>query len=141
MSVNVAPFCIEDILDLEVQPKHYDDWLRIVRNLGVFKPFMENEYSHVVFDDATGEVLSCSGILTEPYCMGWAYLRYDLKKYMTSITRVARKLELVPFVRDNGPVFAQIDSQYPQAIRWARILGFRPHDTTQDFWVFDAHSI
>jgi len=137
MSVDILRLAAEDILDIDVQPQHYDSWRKTVAYLGTLQPYLENDYTVTVIDNETEEVLACLGIAEGDECgLAWSYLRRDLKKHMLAVTRISWHYCLEPYRLEKGQAFAEIDSQHPEAVRWAQILGFKPWGK-DNWWVYE----
>lgn len=79
-----------------------------------------------------GIPLGAAGILENGGA--WAFLGSGLRPHMLRATREARR-GLENYVWEVGEVYAEVDKTHPEALRWVKLLGFRPSGGER--WVFD----
>lgn len=117
MRVEFAPFSFADLTDFVVQPRH-EKTLEAIKAAGTAaQKVMEGPFSWTGWS-AYGQPLGCIGIL--PNGNTWALLAPVLKQEMLAFSRKATQvMNSFP-----GEVFAEIDEDHPEAVRWARLLGF-----------------
>ena len=120
MSVNMRPFRLSDLLHLRVQSRHlaispilWRQGLGLRRIIGPWSWTAE----------LAGSPVAACGILDNAYA--WALLGEGLGRTMIPVIRTTRNA-LVSHVIVRGPVYAHIDGDHPEAVRWARLLGFAP---------------
>lgn len=110
---------------LEVQPRHEPELLEALENIGAYR-ILEGPTAWTYWRH--GRPLGCGGIFNG---IAWAFLGPDLRHDMARITRFVRNmLALYP-----GKVTAEIDEEFPSAVRWAKLLGFRRQ--SPGWWVHD----
>lgn len=128
MRVNFEPFAFPDLLDLEIQPRHARIRKILLANMIPLKSLMEGPYSWTAWS-AHGRPLACCGILADGRT--WALLSPRLGQAMKPVSQAVRAvLEAHP-----GTPWADIDPSYLEAVRWARMLGFRP--TGAGPWIYE----
>lgn len=69
------------------------------------------------------EVLACAGAIeiTQGRAIAWAYLSQDIGSRMIAVTKACRRfISLMNFRR----IEMDVDCEFPQAHRWAKMLGF-----------------
>ncbi len=121
MSVKFRAFRLSDIVRLDVQQRHLAISPMLWRQgLGLRR--MLGPWSWTA--DIDGRPVAACGILDNSYA--WALLGEGLGRNMLPVTRTVRAA-LVSHAIVRGPVHAHIDARHPEAVRWARALGFRPH--------------
>jgi len=135
MSVELYPMQADDLFWIDLRDEYRDKVTEILEaNPHVF----EGPYSHTLWH-SSGVPLSAAGIMHNGE--SWALMSRDMKGYGLKFSAYVRSHGLEPWVRDTGtPVIAHVDNDFPEAIRWVRLLGFRPEydfgDKTK--WVFYA---
>lgn len=118
--IRAEPFGLSDLCQLEVQGVH-KPVLPAVWSMGLHLDVLLGPWSWTAWD-AYGRPVACIGILPNGYV--WAFLAPDLKRNMVAITRGCRDI-MDAHVAAKGPVYASIDDGYPEAVRWAKLLGFK----------------
>lgn len=127
-----VPFRLGHLLDLRVQPEHAPIMPQLwALGMPQLQSAMVGPWSWTAVRDER-PVAAC-GILENGYA--WALLGNDLKRDMVRVTRVVRRV-LDTHRHAVGPVLAAIDETRPDAVRWAKFLGFSP--TPNGDWCFDA---
>lgn len=119
MSGRFEPFAISDLEVIDVQPSHRAVAAKVLERPLIFQKLMVGPYSWTYWT-AFGQAVACAGIL--PGGKAWAFLGSDMRRHMAVFVGGTRQA----LMAHPGPVYADIDSNSPQAVRWARILGFRP---------------
>ena len=116
-----APFKMDDLECLHVQPRHQDTLSSILelRN-DVLEHYMVNIWATTVWTDAD-TALACYGIL--PGGAGWAFLDKDLRRFLVPITRHARFV-LQRYTMEVGPTYIDVDPEFEEGTRWAKALGY-----------------
>jgi len=132
MSVDVQPFQVEDLELLDYREK-FAEIERIPR--ATLRAAYEGPYSYTAWH-VSGVPLMAGGVVTEKG-EAWVLGAKHVGLYQYRLLRIVRDYVLIPYTRDNGPPFAQVDTQDPLGIRWVRLLGFRQTET--GLWVYDAH--
>lgn len=130
MSGKFEPFEIADLEDIHVQGRHAALTPRILARPLVFYPLMVGPWSWTYWT-ATGRPVACAGILPNGYA--WAFLGADMRRDMIPFLRATQQV-LEAHRGSTGPVRSEIDSSHPEAVRWARLLGFR-HEAGET-WIF-----
>ena len=120
MSVNMRPFRMSDLLHLEVQERHMAIWPLLWRQ-GLSLRCMLGPWSWTA--ELDGRPIAACGILDNAYA--WSLLGAGLGWHMIPVIRTTRNA-LVSYAIVRGPVYAHIDATHPEAVRWARLLGFKP---------------
>jgi hypothetical protein len=120
--IDFRPFEIADLDTLEIQPQHVE--LRelidtVPRDL--LARVMEGPYSWTAWTPYGIPVAAC-GILRSGEA--WAILCADLSRSMVPVTRKVREV-LRQYAKEVGPATASIEKSHPEAVRWARVLGFQ----------------
>lgn len=129
MRVEFTPFAFTDLLDLELQSTHQYLLNPILGRMLSLKPQMEGPYSWSGWT-AHGRLVACAGIL--PNGVAWALFSGDMRREFVPITRMARKM----MERFPGQVIADIDAEFPEAVRWAKLVGFEPDIRQSGAWRF-----
>ncbi len=123
-------------MDLDVQDNYAGTW-RDAIGLGSKLSVIENEYSWTAIKWHEGRhiPLACCGIGMEN-AETWGFLAKDLHGHHLEITRTV-KFMLDAYVQNEGRhVVALIDRTYEPAVRWAKLLKFRPVD--DDNWIYQG---
>lgn len=130
-TAKILPFGVSDLLTMDVQDHHA--WMipHAFRNLLAVEHTMVGQWSWTIWSEY-GIPLGAAGILRDGGA--WAFLGSGLRPYMLRATRVARR-GLEDYVQNVGPTYAEVDKTHPEALRWVRLLGFRPDGGER--WVFD----
>lgn len=99
--------------------------------LGLHNVLRDNSYGEALAKagpcftaESGGEVIACIGTIPQwaRYQRAWALLSGDAGRSMVSLTRrIARWLRF----HNDGRVDTSVHCDFPQAIRWAEMLGFR----------------
>lgn len=131
MSVKIEPFGFSDLWLMDVQDRHAPIIPLLARRVFSVQRLAEGPWSYTAWN-ACGVPVACCGIM--PGGGAWAFLGADMRRYMTPVTRHVLRV-LKDHVALEGPVYADIDMSYPAAIRWAKLLGFRPGAESR--WVFN----
>ena len=131
MSLQFLPFEVSDLDAMDVQARHRPILEMAQWAAGQIKKTVEGPYSWTAWTPY-GQAVAACGILEDGHA--WAFLGTGSPKHYVAITRKVRQV-LECHVAIIGPVYAAIDPNHPEAVRWARLLGFRPEGTK---WVFDA---
>lgn len=115
----VAPFHPAHLVEIRAQPRQPKD-LMLYSDPSYGESLAEGQ-AFSVFD--SGGLKACLGVVDmgTGRGLGWAVLSCDLKALMAPMTLRARQ-----FFRESAfrRVEAYIDPNFPQAIRWAGLLGF-----------------
>lgn len=124
MRVRIEPFAYEDLAQLEVQERHAELVPVLRRHGDTVRELTEGPYSYTAWS-VYGRPLCACGILRTPADTGyaWAFLGPDMRRAMVPVTRYVAAV-LDRFIREVGPVLAEIDESNPQAVRWVEMLGF-----------------
>lgn len=131
MSVKIEPFRTDDLLYLETQERHAHLIPIFYKRLGLFgMQQLVSEFSWTAWS-GYGQAVACCGIL--PDGGTWAFLSRDCRRVMIPVTRAVRQV-LQVFAGVHGAPYADIDSTYLEAVRWAKLLGFRPD--TDERWIY-----
>ena len=130
-TAKILPFGVSDLLTMDVQDRH--TWMipHAFRNLLAVEHVMVSLWSWTMWS-GYGIPLGAAGILQDGGT--WAFLTPGLRPYMLRATREARR-GLESYVRNVGPTYAEVDKTHPEALRWVKLLGFRPEGGER--WVFD----
>lgn len=83
---------------------------------------LAGEDSFSAIDD-DGTVWGCAGLvrITQTRGVAWAYLAQDMNARMITVTRaIKRYFEMSDLIR----IEMQVDCEFPQGHRWAKMLGF-----------------
>ncbi len=133
MSVRMEPFEVHDLRDMEVQERHARLVPQLFAQAGLLglQNLLRRPWSWTAWAENGRPVAAC-GILHDGGA--WAFLAPDCRRYMLEITRGAQKV-LTNYAQVVGPVYADIDPAYENAVRWARAIGFRPDG---ERWTFDG---
>ena len=67
-------------------------------------------------------ILASAGVA--PGGLMWAFMGRDLRRDMVAITRFGRRM-VSDYRKQVGPLHAQVDPDYGNAVRWVKALGFR----------------
>lgn len=133
MSLRFDPFIWHDLSRLEVQAQHRDIYRKAIV-LGHALEHLEGPFSWTAWDEDWQEPIASCGIQDGE---AWAFLGCDLRRHMVPINRQVRKVLDAHVQTTGSPVRAKIDMNYVPAVRWARILGFRPHpDNEHNIWIY-----
>lgn len=116
--VDVIPFKAEHFWAIDVQPAQ-----AYVRNIAPPHQVeaLETYDSYTVVNG--DQLLCCFGFVevTPMRAIMWGYLSATCGKYMAALTRIARRLiAALPYRR----VEIEVDCEFEQGHRWARIMGF-----------------
>lgn len=133
MRIDVRRFEPADLDAIEIQPRHASGITALVAERPGLKHLMRN-WGYTAWTPYGVPAAIC-GVL--PNGTAWAILATDLKRFMVPISRAVRAV-LKAHAREQGPVWADIDSTHPEAVRWARALGFREQSAGR--WVFGCGS-
>ncbi len=130
-TAKILPFGVSDLLTMEVQERH--SWMlpHVLRNLIVCEHTMVGPWSWTMWSEY-GIALGAAGILEDGGA--WAFLGSRLRPHMLRATREARR-GLENHVAEVGEVYAEVDKTHSEALRWVKLLGFRPDGGER--WVFD----
>ena len=82
---------------------------------------LEGGQSYTALDG--DEVVACAGVIeiTQGRAVAWAYISQDVGRRMRFVTRAVKNfLDLTQFRR----IEMDVDCEFPQAHRWAKMLGF-----------------
>ncbi len=82
---------------------------------------LEGGQSYTALDG--DEVVACAGVveITQGRAVAWAYISQDVGRRMRFVTRAVKNfLALTQFRR----IEMDVDCEFPQAHRWAKMLGF-----------------
>lgn len=120
MNAQIEPFEVRDLLNLDPEDR-YVELMPRTWALGTNLGEIQNQWAWTMWSPY-GQPVGCLGIMANGYA--WALLSRDMKKYMVRLTRATRDI-LDAHVQAKGPVYATIDDTYAEAIRWAKLLGFR----------------
>lgn len=132
MSVRIEPFGFSDLWLMDIQGRHALWRPVFARRAFAVQRLMEGPWSYTAWS-AYGIPVACCGVL--PDGGAWAFLSADMKRHMVPVGRAVRRV-LGDHVALSGPVYADIDTTYPAAIRWVKLLGFRPE--AENRWIFDG---
>lgn len=114
----VVPFKREHIANMVIQQRQ--EGMEGLLTDGILKT-LESGQAFTALDG--DEVLACSGVIevTEGRAIAWAYLSRDVGKRMVYVTRKVRDyLDIAPYRR----IEMDVDCDFKQAHRWAKMLGF-----------------
>lgn len=127
-SLEFRPFNILDLAAADVQFRHKGVLVEILELDLERRALLETPYAWTGWAD--GKPMACCGIYQG---WAWAFLHWDLRRHMLAITRKVRAvLDSHP-----GPVRTTIDEAFPEAVRWATLLGLRRQEPGT--WIYDAH--
>ncbi len=110
-----------DLDNIRAQARHAGVLRTVRAHPLAFKHLMETPWSWTYWR-ACGRPVACAGILYTGDA--WAFLGEDMKDDMVPFLRATRNV-LEAYSGAVGPVKSQIDTGHPEAVRWARLLGFR----------------
>lgn len=116
--MNVVPFARSHFEQMIVQQRQ-KGWESLLTD-DIFK-VLESGLAWTAVDG--DEVLACCGMLevAPGRAVAWAYLSEDIGRRIGYVTkRIKDYLEISPFRR----IEMDVDCDFPQAHRWARLLGF-----------------
>lgn len=133
MRIDVRHFDPADLDAIEIQPRHAAGIVKLVAEHPELKYLMRN-WGYTAWTPYGVPAAIC-GVL--PNGTAWAILAADVRRVMVPLTRAVRAV-LTTHAKTQGPVWADIDSTYPEAVRWARALGFREQSAGR--WVFGCGS-
>lgn len=124
--VEFRAFRARDLDSIEVQDRH-EAVLKAVR----LRPFslLDAELSPWSFTMwAEGKPKACVGAGDEGQL--WAFLAKDLRKYMLPLTRYG--MSMIDAYKDitGNPVWAGIDPDHEEGVRWITLAKFRKIDTS-----------
>jgi hypothetical protein len=127
--VSFQPFKAADLYGFEVQARHKAvlDWVQA-------RPFIALDAEDSLWSftmRVDGKAKACVGATDEGAI--WAFLGPDLRKYMLPLTRYGRSM-IDAHVSLVGPVWANIDPVHRNAVKWARLAGFRQIDPS--LWAY-----
>ena len=127
--VSFRPFRMRDLDSIEVQPRH-EETLKTVR----LRPFTllgaeDSLWSFTMWVDR--KPLACVGATEDGEL--WAFLAADLRRHMIPLTRYGKSM-IDAHKAIVGPVWADIDRDHPEAVRWIRLAGFR--EIKPFLWVY-----
>ncbi len=120
MSVEIAPFELADLVKMDIQPKHASIkplFCRYILSLGE----LVGPWSYTAWNQY-GLPVASIGVLLNGYV--WAFLSPALRRDMLAVTRYAMGV-MDDHALAVGPILADIDAEHPEAVRWAKLLGFR----------------
>lgn len=122
-AVDFRPFRARDLDSFEVQPAHELTlkWARL-------RPFSlsdaeDSPWSFTMW--AGGKPRACAGVGPEGGI--WAWLGPDMRRYMLPLWRYGLAM-IDAHVGIAGPVWAQVDPKYPEAVHLVRMAKFRQLD-------------
>lgn len=124
------PFELADLEDIQVQQRHSGLVPLILARPFAFIRATEGPWSWTYWTE-TGRPVACAGILKNG--SAWAFLGTDMRREMVPFLRATRQV-LEAYSAAVGPVRSDIDTASPEAVRWARLLGFRQIDGSN--WEF-----
>lgn len=127
--VKFLPFKANDLRSLEVQARHEP-----VRNFVSKRPLLLADIEDSLWSftmHADGKPRACVGATEEGAI--WAFLAKDLRRWMLPLTRYGRSM-IDAHVAVVGPLWAELDPEYPEAVKWARLAGFRQID--RSLWTY-----
>lgn len=121
-------FEIDDLLDINPHPLHEIKYV----NEESYKEAAEQKGSVSIFHD--GSCIACMGIITLYEGRGyiWSIMGEDAGKHMVKIHKIATSLleQIAPTMRR---IEAYVDCDFPQAIRWIKMLGFEKEGIMKNF--------
>jgi predicted lipase len=116
---------LSDLMALDIQDVHKDAKDRALGSVYVLASMAACKEAFTMLED--GKVLACCGHSDGEL---WAFLGKDLKRSMLALTRYGLER-----IKEFGPVRAWIDVTNRNAIRWAKLAGFRPIEF--GYWIND----
>lgn len=125
MNVKFRDFLLSDLLALDIQDVHKDAKARTLGSVYAMNNMANCKEAFTMLVD--GKVQAVCG---HTHGELWAFLGKDLKKSMLALTRYG-----LAKIKAFGPVRAWIDERHGNAIRWAKLAGFRP--IGYGYWVYD----
>ncbi len=130
--IRFEPFQWQDLQKLrDIQEKHHHTY-ELALSCGSRMQQIENSFSWTAWDG--DQAIACCGITD---CCTWAFLSCDLRKDMLAITRQVQRVLRIHYVTRPHPIYADIDINHPAAVRWAKLLGFQPHeDNEPNVWQY-----
>jgi hypothetical protein len=129
MRVDVLDFSVHDLCALRIQPRHQE----VLHQLLEDPPYhLEGPYAKSIFRD--GLIVCAYGIMQGGWV--WVLMAEDIGPLMVRIVRIAKDhLKRYP-----GRVFGHIDPEYPEAVRWAKMMGFQKvgvdNTLNREVWMF-----
>lgn len=132
MSVRFRAFEPADLWKIDIQDRH--GWaIDLLRTKPLATEAMEGPWSFTM--ERGGRVLACIGAYEGEV---WGLLAKGLGRDMLALTRYGKAM-MAAHLAVEGPLSALIDPDHEDAVRWARIGGFRHVDGW--LWVLDARSV
>lgn len=134
-SVRMEPFALLDLHAMDVQDQHaYLVPFVIAAHLSTSR-LMVSPWSWTMWS-AAGIPLGACGIIEEN-SYAWAFLSRHIGSHMISASRRAREM-LDTYLQACGSVYAIIDRDHSEAVRWALLLRFSPSPTeeVEGRWAF-----
>lgn len=125
MNVSFRDFLLSDLMALDIQDVHRDAKERALGSVYVLCGMAACKEAFTMLVD--GKVQAICGHSNGEL---WAFLGKDLKKSMLALTRYG-----MARIKAFGPVRAYIDESSKNAIRWAKLAGFRPIEF--GYWAYD----
>jgi hypothetical protein len=129
MSVSFRPFKVADLDLIDIQDRH-KPIIAWAKRFPLELASAENAWSFTA-TDAAGRVVCCAGVTQGRV---WVCLAKDMKPFMIPVTKFCLAYIRL-YVQANGPARADVDPTYPEAVRWAKLCGFRQVD--EEVWVFE----
>ena len=127
--VSFRPFTARDLDSIEMQDRH-----ELVAKAVRIRPFTlldaeDSLWSFTLWVD--GKAKACVGAND----MGqlWAFLARDLRKWMLPLTRYGKSM-IDAHRAIVGPVWADIDPDHAEGVKWVRLAGFRQIEPS--LWVY-----
>lgn len=93
------------------------------------------ELCGTIFND-DGLPVMCAGIYRyDGFGLAWTLFNRDMKKEMVFCVRTVRRYIAKFKSLTDFPIYATVDASIPDAIRWNKLVGFRPCDEGDLWWV------
>lgn len=131
MTLRAEPFEVSDLLLLEPEDRGLEIMGK-VWGLGTSLGELQNEWAWTGWN-AYGKPVVVLGIMESGFA--WGIMSRDMRRHMVQVLR-GTKAMLEAHVAERGPVSAYIDPAYAAAVRWARMLKFKPGPS--NIWRFDG---
>lgn len=115
--MEIVPFKREHLKNILIQNRQ-EDFQELLTPL-LMRQLEKGGYTALDGD----EVVACAGTteLTPNRALAWAYISKDVGPRMLQVTKaVKRYLSIAPYRR----IEMDVDCEFPEAHRWARMLGF-----------------
>lgn len=139
--LEVKPFKCGDLKDFTPQvgqnPGLPADWPGLLKRVGRLGPTGSFKYK--------GRTVAVAGLLADQWGgQAWAVLDARAGSGLLSLTRALRWFLKYFKASQERPITAYLRSDWPQATRWARLLGFHPVSACLDgalaLWVLDQEN-